>query len=74
MRVRAWPRRQKRSGGERVYDFEFDAEHGTVLRWVACEGGRLFRVTEALNISYEPKIDPSMFELGPPESYGRSTD
>lgn len=48
------------------YQFEFDANHGTVLRRSVRDGTQLLSVTEALSVVYEPKVAPERFEFTPP--------
>jgi hypothetical protein len=56
---------------ELSYEFEFDAEHGTVLRWALFKDGRSVQVTEALDVAYDVPIDPERFVFVSPD--GRPT-
>lgn len=59
--ARAWPRGTPPSQGPLSYEFEFDAEHGTVLRRAVFEDRRCVQVTEAVEVLYEGRIDREQF-------------
>ncbi|MGH3611007.1 MAG: hypothetical protein ACRDRD_23400, partial [Pseudonocardiaceae bacterium] len=45
-------------------EFDFDAEHATVLRRAMGEAGRIIAVTEAIEVLYDNKIEPGRFDFG----------
>lgn len=49
------------------HEFEFDAEHGTILRRATFEEGEPVSVTEAVAVRYNDPIEPKRFELVPPD-------
>jgi adenylyl-sulfate kinase len=63
----ARPREKPSSRGELSYEFEFDAEHGTVLRRSAFENGHCVQVHEAVEISYDCPIESERFVFDPPD-------
>ncbi len=65
--ARAWPREPSLTGAVLSYEFEFDAEHGTMLRHAAVEDGWAVQVTEALQVRYGGEIDAERFVFVPPD-------
>jgi hypothetical protein len=70
LRARATPRGPAPFNRRLAYELEFDAEHGTVLRYAAFEDDELVRLTEAREIGYHVEIDPDWFMFASPD--GRS--
>jgi adenylyl-sulfate kinase len=64
----ARPREKPRSPRELSYEFEFDAEHGTLLRAAAFEDADCVQVTEAIHIAYNVSIDSEQFVFEEPET------
>lgn len=64
----ARPQEPPSSRGELSYEFEFDTEHGTVLRRAVLEDGRCVQLTEALEVSYDVPINPERFVFDPPDN------
>lgn len=65
--ARAFPRRQPASRGELAYEFEFDAEHGSVLRRAEFESGLLAREVEARQVAYGAEIEDECFVFRSPD-------
>jgi len=65
--ARARPRHPLSSADGLGYDFEFDAEHGTILHRTTLDGGVPIRATEVLHVRYGHSIDPARFELVAPD-------
>lgn len=65
--ARGWPREPQPSRGALSFEFEFDSEHGTILRRAASEDGRSFQATEALQVCYGGKIESKRFVFTPPD-------
>ena len=55
------------SASAETLEFEFDVEHGTILRRATFERGEPVSVTEAVAIRYGDPIELQMFELAPPD-------
>jgi hypothetical protein len=49
------------------YEFEFDAEHGTVLHRAALDEGHVVSVTEAMTVAYEVPIGARLFDFASPD-------
>jgi hypothetical protein len=49
------------------YEFEFDTEHGTMLRWAAFQQGQCIQLTEALVALYGNEIDAERFAFAAPD-------
>jgi hypothetical protein len=64
--ARARPREETQTGPTVQFDFEFDAQYGTMLRQARHENGCCVQVTEALAASFNAAIDPSLFEFAAP--------
>jgi hypothetical protein len=64
--ARAWPRGAAAGTAEVSFEFEFDAEHGTVLRRARFEDGRCVQMPEALSACFDGPIDPDRFEFDAP--------
>jgi hypothetical protein len=61
VRARAFPRRPPTSRGELSFEFEFDSQHGSVLRTAELEDGRCVREREARHIVYDGQIASDRF-------------
>lgn len=49
-----------------TFEFEFDAEHGTVLRRATIEEGEQVELTVATEVAYNRRIEPKHFVFDPP--------
>lgn len=65
--ARARPRNQPKAEGGLAFEFEFDAEHGVVLRHTVLDEGRSVVVTEALAVCFDAPIDPERFVFISPD-------
>jgi adenylyl-sulfate kinase len=61
LRARAQPRRQPSSRGALSYEFEFDAEHGSLLRRAEFEDGHCVWEREAREVLYGSPLNPECF-------------
>jgi hypothetical protein len=64
--ARALPRAALPGSGELAFEFEFDSQHGTMLRRARFDKGRCVQVTEALAARFDGPIDPGRFEFEAP--------
>jgi len=48
-----------------MFELEFDAEHGTMLRYAAIEDGVCRLLTQVLEITYDVPIGPEQFSQAP---------
>lgn len=67
-RARARPRRPLPSRDEYSFEFEFDTEHGTVLRRAVFKDGDCVQESEAIEVSYDGPIDLERFVFDPPDN------
>jgi hypothetical protein len=65
--ARALPRHPQPAMQALCYEFEFDAQHGTVLRRAALDDGHIVNVTEATAVMYASRIDPERFVFTSPD-------
>jgi adenylyl-sulfate kinase len=74
--VRARPREESTVRRGVLFELEFDAEHGLLLRRELFQEGRCVQLTEALTVRYDEPIDPGRFVFAPPDerSLHRSED
>jgi len=71
----ARPRGPVEPAGTAVHEFEFDAQHGTILRHAVIEQAGPVSVTEAVLVSYEAEIESERFVFVAPDGgSGRSVD
>jgi hypothetical protein len=66
VRARGLPRRPPATGGVR-HEFDFDAQHGTVLRSAAIDNGHVVSVTEAISAAYDRPMNPERFVFTAPD-------
>lgn len=66
-RAQGWPRRPPAARGDVHYEFEFDAEHGSLLRRAEFDGGERVWEREAQQVVYDCEIDPNCFVFVLPE-------
>jgi hypothetical protein len=64
--ARALPRRAAVSARGLQYEFDFDAEHGTILRGTTMTSGHIVSVTEAVTAVYDGPMDPEQFVFSLP--------
>lgn len=62
--ARGAPRRRARTHS---YEFEFDSEHGTILRRAMFVAGICSELTEAVRVSYDTEIDAKAFIFQAPD-------
>lgn len=48
------------------HEFEFDAEHGTILRRAVFDDGEAVSLTEAITVRYQVPVEPRRFDLVEP--------
>jgi hypothetical protein len=65
--ARAQARQPWRSRWTRRFEFEFDAEHGTLLRRATFEDGHCLEVTEAIHVRYNAQIKAENFVFVAPD-------
>lgn len=65
--ARAWPRKPAPTSPRLAHEFQFDAEHGTMLHHSRFEDGHLVAVNEALEVRYDAHIDPERFVFAAPD-------
>jgi hypothetical protein len=65
--ARASPRESTASGRNLTYELEFDALHGTLLRWAALVGGHLVDETKVVEITYDAPIEAEAFAFVAPD-------
>jgi hypothetical protein len=65
--ARARPRDSTSSGGAFSYELEFDAEHGTLLRYAVFDAGTLVSLSEAIAVTCDADIDPQRFVFVAPD-------
>jgi hypothetical protein len=68
MCARALPRYQPPGRGKLSYEFEFDAEHGSLLRRANFEDGRCVWQREAREVLYGSEIKPGCFVFVAPDA------
>jgi hypothetical protein len=71
--ARGRPRRRPGFRSTLEYDFEFDAEHGTLLRRAIHERGSCIELTEAVKIRYGAEIEPARFAFDPADGAAEQT-
>ncbi len=67
LRADARPRRHPPGRGSLVYELEFDAEHGSLLRYAEIEDGFCVRERVAIEVLYGSGIDPACFVFAEPD-------
>jgi hypothetical protein len=67
LRVRARPREQPPSGASFSYEFDFDAEHGTVLRSSVLDHVGCVQTSDAVLVCYDVPIDSGRFAFDEPD-------
>ena len=70
--ARAAPRRQPPGRGTLSYAFEFDAEHGSLLRRAEFEDGECVLERQALEVLYNSEIKAECFVFAVPDDSGSS--
>jgi hypothetical protein len=60
------PRRPPNSATEFSHEFEFDAEHGTILRHAAFADGHCVSLIEAVAVEYGGGVDSARFAFDAP--------
>jgi hypothetical protein len=71
----ATPRATRPVSATRSYELEFDAEHGTILRYAAFENDQTSAITDAVSVDYGSPIEPEKFVFAPPcgeSAHGRA--
>lgn len=61
------PRRAGPSDRALSYEFEFDAEHGTMLRRAVFDNGHLVAATEAMEVAYDGDLTRGLFVFTAPD-------
>jgi hypothetical protein len=65
--ARALPRRQPPARGELEFEFEFDAEHGSLLRRAEYEDGECVLERQAREVLYNPALESDCFVFAVPD-------
>jgi hypothetical protein len=65
--ARAFPRRQPPARGELEFEFEFDAEHGSLLRRAEYEDGECVLERQAREVLYNPTLESDCFVFAVPD-------
>jgi hypothetical protein len=60
-------RHPTRTAQTHAFELEFDAQHGTVLRWASLDHGQLVGSTEAIKVAYDAPIDLERFVFVAPD-------
>lgn len=63
----AIPRTAEASGRTRVYELEFDAEYGTMLRRSVFDDGLLVATTAAVDVEFDGNLSRGLFEFTAPD-------